>query len=210
MPRGKVKTIVMLDNNNTVLKEFKNGEIASKETGIPKPTIWSQCTRKSRGKRDCYFLFKKDYLQFKANEKPILKSKKKEYYVNVWVGLANGTLENGATYTINGLKLQYNKQKEALMSDNKIIFTKNDMFKEVEVELPILLEEERNFLRTLLKAFTNVNGIRKCKDRRNGFEFIRIETNNDEETVALPSFIEGTYYKALQLDRLYTVKELEI
>ena len=211
MPRGPIRKVVMLDRDNNIVKEFKNGAVASRETGVPRPTIQSQCARKSKGKCDFYFIYKKDYdLLKKKEDKPISKAKRKEYYVNVLVGLANDTLEDGAIYNITGTKFVYNADKKALMIQDRIGFSKEKMFEEVEVELPLLLSEERNFLKTLLKAFTNVKGIRKCKDRRQGFEFIRIETSSEEETITLPSYLEGKYYKALQIDRLYTTDELEI
>lgn len=211
MPKGPIRKVVMLDRDNNIVKEFKNCAVASKETGVPSPTIHSQCVRKSKGRCDFYFIYKKDYeLLKKKEDKPILKTKRKEYYVNVLVGLASDKLEDGATYVMNGTRLTYSFEKKALMCGDTIAYSKEKMFEEVEVELPLLLPEERNFLKTLLKAFTNVKGIIKCKDRRQGFEFIRIETDSEEETITLPSYIEGKYYKALQIDRLYTIDELEI
>lgn len=211
MPRGTIKVVVKVDRDNNLLEEYKNLEVAAKKTGICKPTIYSQCSKKIKGIRDYHFMYKNDWLLLEEQrDKPIAKAKKKEYYVNVLVGLANDTLEDGASYIINGTRLTYIFDKKALMCGDEIVYSKNKMFEEVEVELPLLLPEERNFLKTLLKAFTNVKGIRKCKDRRQGFEFIRIETNTEEETITLPSYLEGKYYKSLQVDRLYTTNELEI
>ena len=211
MPRGTIKTVVKVDKDNNLLEEYKNLEVAARETGLPKPTIYSQCSRKIKGIRDYHFMYKKDWkLLEEKRDKPIPKAKKKEYYVNVLVGLASDKLEDGASYVINGTRLTYSFEKKALMFGDEIIYSRDKMFEEVEVELPLLLPEERNFLKTLLKAFTNIKGIRKCKDRRQGFEFIRIETNTEEETITLPSYLEGKYYKALQVDRLYTTNELEI
>ena len=128
------------------------------------------------------------------------------YYVNVLVGLANGTLEDGATYEMRNNVLKYNKEKEALMLGEAVYLSKNSMFDEVRVELPLLIEKEKTFLSNLLKAFSGAKGIQKCSDYRKGFEFIRIVSGG--ETTDLPSFIEGKYYGNLKQNRLYSLDEL--
>jgi hypothetical protein len=166
-------------------------------------------------------MYKKDYEELygkikknvEKEEKPkkeIVRRKEVEYYVNVLVGLANETLIDGAIYNLNGSMLKYSKKDNALMLGDKKVFTKDLMFAEVSIELPLLLEEEREFLSNLLKAFKNVKGIVKCKDRRDGYEYIRIVTSSEEDTISLPSFIEGKYYKSLQNDTLYTMTDLNL
>lgn len=214
------REVVMIDKKTKkVIEEFVTTGIASIKTGVPQPTISCQCIKQSDSKgRDFYFRYKSDYKDVEMDNKEnvveienkveIIKRKTKEYYVNVLVGLANNTLEDGAVYKINGSDLVYSKENEALMVGNVKMFTRVGMYEEVEVELPLLIEKERLFLKNLLKAFSNVKGIRKCNDIRNGFEFIRIETMLPSENIDLPAFIENKYYSNLMLDRLYSVDEL--
>lgn len=268
----KARKIVMYNKKGRFVGEYENMYEASQETGTPRATIYSQCSRESKGFGDYYFrfkgnkesgyirspiieldlsgnfikeyetqsdcakeheihvstvnsilhgrmkgkgyrlMYKNDYdkLSLEPKQVEIKKSKSKEYFVNVLVGLANGTLVDGATYEINGTKMKYSKENNGLMVADKRVYSYDSMWEEVPIELPILLPSEKEFLSNLLKAFSNAKGIVKCKDRRDGFEFIRIETPNQEETITLPSFIEGKYYKSLQRDTLYSLKDLEL
>lgn len=144
----------------------------------------------------------------KPVKKEIVKKKEKTIFVNVLVGLANGTLIDGATYEIDGTVLTYSKSENSLKLGKNDVYTQKRMFEECTVELPVLLPKEKEFLSSLLKAFNNVIGIIKCKDRIEGFEFIRIETSNNEDTLVLPSFLEGKYYNSLTTDVLYTLEDL--
>lgn len=227
------KSVLMLDKQtNKVLAKYSSTGVAGKATGIPSSTISCQCIDKTKGRRDdVYFMYEEDYqnlgkeigidieqdnkenedsIYFEEHKEEIIRRKIKEYYVNVLVGLANATLEDGAIYKINGNDLVYSKENEALMLGDNKMFTRLGMYEEIEIELPLLSESERTFLKNLLKAFNNVKGIRKCNDIRNGFEFIRIETIVPSENTDLPAFVENKYYSNLMLDRLYSVDELGI
>ena len=224
--KGKkgVKVLLISKRDNSILKKFDSIKEASERTGVPNGTIASQVVKKgaSRSKEYC-FVYEKDYknglrvetvpitdssemkLEFRGE---IIKRKEKDYYVNILVGLANGTLEDGAIYKIGDSELVYNKEYNRLEIGGQPILTQQNMYEEIEIELPILNEEERKFLKNLLKAFGNVKGIRKCNDIRSGFEFIRIETNTPIDNVDLPTFVENKYYKSMQQNRLYTIEEL--
>ena len=275
----KAQEVLMYNENDELIKKFKNAYEASKHSGIARGTIQSQCQHNRKGREEFYFrysgkgdtistkakqivelnrdgelvriyesqgevakekgvsrgqinhylkgraksrryklMYKKDYDDLYGEskvveEKPkteINKPKSKEIYVNVLVGLANATLVDGALYNINGTKLRYSKSENALKLGDTIVYKQEEMFKEVSIELPILNQKERYFLKNLLKAFTNAKGIVKCDDIRKGFEFIRIETYNKIESIDLPPFIEGKYYANLQKDRLYSIEELDI
>ena len=143
-------------------------------------------------------------------KKEIIKKKAKEYYINILVGLANGTLIDGAIYNLNNTELVYNKKTNSLDFDGTSIFTKKKMFEEIDVVLPLLLPQERKFLSNLLIAFTNVKSIVKCKDRREGFEYIKINTSSLEDSITLPSFVEGKYYKSLEIDVEYSKEDLDL
>lgn len=133
------------------------------------------------------------------------------YYVNVLVGLANGTLVDGAIYYVGGNKLVYRREKQGLVlfgDENIGMLSRNDVLVECKVEYPLLTEKEQNFLKNLLVAFKDVKGIRKCNGVQTGTEFIRIETNTPVENVDLPTFKENQYYQSLKQNRLYSLDEL--
>lgn len=216
---GKLKTytgkaVVLLDKNGNLLKTFSSQKKAADNIGVSASTITNYIKGRckySEGK----FMYKDDYeklfekIEEKEEEKPIVKKKDTTCYVNMLVGLANDTLVDGATYEYGAQKFTYSKEKHALLIDNKYIaYSRDSMFEQVNVELPLLLESERAFLKNLLLAFTNIKGIRKCNDIYNGFEFIRIEAENPVDNVDFPKFKEGKYYANLITDRLYTIEEL--
>ena len=80
----------------------------------------------------------------------------------------------------------------------------------VEIEKPLLSEKERQFISNIIKAFNEIKGIEKCHDIFNGFEFLRIVASSPAETLDLPKFREGEYYGGLELNRIYTLEELDI
>lgn len=217
--RGKSKTykgneVVLLDKNGVLVRTFNSQIEAANSIGVSAGTIVNYLKGRckySKGK----FMYKEDYeklfekIEKKEEEKPIVKKKDTTCYVNMLVGLANDTLVDGATYEVGAQKFTYNKEKHALLIDNKYIaYSRDSMFEQVNVELPLLLEKERAFLKNLLLAFTNIKGIRKCKDFTNGFEFLRIEAENPVDNIDFPKFKEGKYYANLITDRLYTIEEL--
>lgn len=163
-------------------------------------------------------MYQKDYEELYGNkeqettevEEGIERPTKEEYYINILVGLANGNLQDGATYEINGSKFVYSKEQQALMIGNIIGYSREKMLSKVVIELPLLTEEERTFLKNLLKAFKNVKGIRKCNAINKGMEFIRIETNTPIDNIDLPDFAEDKYYANLKENRLYSIEELNL
>ena len=186
------KEVVELNINGEYVRTYKNQSEVAKE----KKTCQSQVHRIITGERhskNYKLMYKDDYeniygiIEEKDNiDVKIEKPKSKDIYVNILVGLANGTLIDKATYYMGGTRLTYNKAKNCLELDDKPIFTQKEMFMECNIELPLLLDNEKEFLSNLLRAFTNVEGIRKCKDKVDGFEFIRIETKSLEDTLVLP------------------------
>lgn len=215
------RRIVELDKNGNIINEYATQKDVAYAKDIHFTTVNAILKGRQKG-RNCILMYKDEYEKLHKEEKEekveeeivekktISKPKTIEYYINVLVGLANQTLVDGAIYNLDGTMLKYSKQDNALKQGDITFFTFEKMWKEVSIELPILLPKEKEFLSNLLKAFTNVKGIVKCKDRRNGYEFIRIETNNQEDTITLPSFVEGKYYKQLTLNTLYSIEDLEL
>lgn len=214
--------IYLIDKDNNIIKKFKSQTNAANELKTSPSYVNKIIKGKIRSSQYNLISAEKYKLLYEKRqdnvetteikeEKPtkIIKRKDKIYYVNMLVGLANGDLIDGASYTINGSVATYNKEKQALMIGEVPFMTRDKCFLEVEVELPLLTDKERSFLSNLLKAFTSVKGIRKCSDSTSGFCFIRIETNVGEDIV-LPSFVETKYYGSLEKDRLYTLEELQL
>lgn len=213
----KATEIVELDTKGNFVASYLSQADVARAKGISYQVVNHYLRGRAKPK-GFKLMYKKDYLAnntFEKDEVVVVENKikrptQKDYYINVLVGVVNGTLVDGAKYDMNGTVLTYSKNNNALMLEDKKVFALEDLWKEVDIELPILPVKEKEFLSNLLKAFSNAKGIVKCKDRRDGYEFIRIETNNPEDNVALPSFIEGKYYKTLKLDTLYTLQDLEL
>lgn len=218
MSRRKRKVLYVNKINGEIIGSYDGIKEASLKTGVATGTIGTQVLKMGASRDFKCFIYSNNYKKFldlfkidldkQEDKKDIVKRKEKMYYINVLVGLANGTLEDGAVYKLNDSDLVYNKELNRLEIAGQSILTQQQMYEEIEVELPLLLEEERIFFKNILKAFSNVKGIKKCNDIRNGFEFIRIETTTPIENVDLPAFVEGKYYKALEQNRLYTLEEL--
>jgi hypothetical protein len=79
------------------------------------------------------------------------------------------------------------------------------------IEEPILTDKEREYLKAVIKPF-KVTSIRKYEDYENE-EYIRVEVEIKDGTYAcieFPDFKKGTRYKGMELDRYYTVEELDL
>lgn len=213
----KKRTVVVKDNGE--VKVYNTQTELAKELGVTLGTINHYVHKRINSPKGIKIYDYDDYVKLfgkpeeqqaeqteKEYSEEIIHKTETMYYVNVLVGLANGTLEDGATYEMRNNLLKYSKEKQALMLGEAVYLSKASMFDEVKVELPLLNEKEKAFLSNLLKAFSNAKGIEKCSDYRKGFEFIRIV--NGGETTDLPSFIEGKYYGNLKQNRLYSLDEL--
>lgn len=216
----KRRKVVELDLNYNYVTTYANQTECAKSKGIYQSQISNYLSGKCKPKK--YILVYEDvYNELYKNKddkcvvekeelKDIVKQKDNEYYINVLVGLANGTLVEGASYEVDGTVFVYSKDKKALMIGNSPMITFDNMWRKVNIELPLLTPSEREFLMNLLKAFTNVKGIQKNKDRREGYEYIGIVTSNEEDGIVLPSFKEGKYYKNLKQNILYSLKDLNL
>lgn len=220
-PRKKSNSIVELNMNDEYVKTYKSQVEVAKEKGMSAISINARL--KGRVKQTKFkLMYLDDYenlygkIEETKEEEPVKEEtpvkvqhkKKEDYYINILVGLANGTLIDGATYDLNGTKVMYVEKEKALKMGDMVLWTQENLFKKCSIELPMLLPKEKKFLSNLLKAFTNVKGIMKWQDRRDGFEYIIIKTNSLEDDITLPSFVEGKYYQSLQKDTLYSIESL--
>lgn len=81
----------------------------------------------------------------------------------------------------------------------------------IKISKPILDDVEKNYLSNIIKPFRNkVKGIRKISSPTENFEYIRIYYHDHDYTNVLnfPDFKVGKMYKGMELDELYTLKEL--
>ena len=170
-------------------------------------------------KKGFYFIWLKDKEEetkeeIKEEPKEIVKPEREEYYINILVGLVNRTLVDRAIYNIRGIDYTYIKEHDILIGANgegNVTPIKRDFYCEMcKIQLPLLNSKEREFLTNLLKAFNDVKGIQKSNDIFDGFEFLRIVSNSPTNNMDLPRFRAGEYYSNLELDRLYSLEELDI
>lgn len=225
-PRKKSNSIVELNMDDEYVKTYKSQVEVAKQKKLSTVSINARLKgRVNQTKFKLMYLddYEKLYgkIEETKEEEPIKeepvkeetpvkvqRKKEEDYYINILVGLANGTLIDGATYDLNGTEVMYVKEENALKMGDMVLWTQERLFKKCSIELPMLLPKEKEFLSNLLKAFTNVKGIMKCQDRRDGFEYIIIKTNSLEDDITLPSFVEGKYYQSLQKDTLYSIESL--
>lgn len=93
--------------------------------------------------------------------------------------------------------------KELLTGESKII----------KLPKPILDDIEKEYLSNIIKPFRNkVKWIKKYSSPTENFEYIRIsyKDHNYSNVLNFPDFKVGTMYRGMKLDKLYTLKELEI
>lgn len=94
---------------------------------------------------------------------------------------------------------------------NKDLYTDKFLDQEFEIEVPELLtKEEKEYLENLLKPFKEVvDYIMKVRDNYNIKEYIVIRICNGE-CITLPYFNYNEYYKNLEIEKEYTLKDLEL
>lgn len=95
---------------------------------------------------------------------------------------------------------------------HKDLYSDKFLDQEIEIDVPILTDEERQYLRAVIKPFRdNVLSIAK-RHYLDSYEYMQIFVHtydSDEvEEVALPNFKKGTMYKGMETNKKYTLEEL--
>lgn len=81
---------------------------------------------------------------------------------------------------------------------------------ELYEEKPILTDNEKDYLSTVIKPFRNrVKTIKKHSYADKEYVLINLTDNNDD-IIFFPSFEIGKYYKGMKIDVEYTLDELGI
>ena len=89
----------------------------------------------------------------------------------------------------------------------------NGEWEVVKIPKQILDDVEREYLSAVIKPFRDkVKWIKKYSSPTENFEYIRISyrDHNYSNVLNFPDFKVGTMYRGMKLDKLYTLKELEI
>ena len=209
----KNKRVLKIDINGNILKKYNSVKEASEDTGDSRGHISNLLS----GRNNMNSFISRIGYGYKWDDgeettQELIKPTTEMYFINVMVGLVNRDLVDGAIYTIGTFDYKYDKSQDALLDvvDGHKVYTRDMHCAMVKVTLPLLTEEERAFMKTMLKAFKGIKSIRKCKHYYNGLEFIRLESISKINNIDLDTFKEGQYYNGLELDRSYTLEELEL
>lgn len=99
---------------------------------------------------------------------------------------------------------------------HKDLYSDKFLNQEIEIEVSILTDKEKEYLRNVIKPFRNrVKYITK-EAEINGYEYIVMDVTNpinvsyyfDTEHIYLPYFYQGTMYNNMGLRKKYTLEEL--
>ena len=105
------------------------------------------------------------------------------------------------------------EDKDLCWVNHKEIQTSEFLDQEIEVEGEILTESEREYLSAVIKPFRDViTYIVKSEVESvlgNNYNFITIKMRGGD-SIILPMFPTGKYYKNMEAYKDYTLKELEI
>ena len=97
---------------------------------------------------------------------------------------------------------------------NKDIYSDKFLNQEIEIEIadePLLTPKEKEYLENVIKPFkdTVISISKKEFFTNRGYIYIGIKDyNSNLDYVKLPNFVKNKYYKGLEIDREYTLKDL--
>lgn len=93
---------------------------------------------------------------------------------------------------------------------HKELFTDKFLEQEIEIEVePILTDKEKAYLFHIIKPFRNRVVWIKKQDYYSDGQYIKIEIKKDVPVV-FPLFEENKYYKNMEVDKKYTLEELDL
>lgn len=136
-------------------------------------------------------------------------------------------MKNKEKYDLNTLKIEWSPQTAErrfftikLKSDERTIFSKEmtptetgtsayNAWLEEEYVPEILTEKEKAYLSAVIKPFRkDIECIEKVESYYGENEFIHITMKKDDDYCELPDFENGTMYKGMEANKVYTLKEL--
>lgn len=203
----KSKAIVMKDKDGNILKKYYSMSQAYKETGISVSSI-SYLISGKLNKENFIKRYGFYFDLYDENQEIVEKPKQQEYFINVLVGLVNGTLIDGATYIINNIRFVYSKNEQSLNADGNIKIKRESYITLCDIEQPLLTAKEKEFIAMLKNNMSVIKTITKLKNY-NGMEYIMLKGDNDFYLI-LDEFKEGTQYTGLKLNQVYELDKLGV
>ena len=204
------KAIVKKDKDGNILKKYYSMSQASQETGISVSSI-SYLIKGKMNKENFIqrYGFYFDLYEEKQEVKEVeTKPKRQEYFINILVGLVNGTLIDGATYIVNNIRFVYNKNEQSLIADGNIKIKRDSYITLCDIEKPLLTAKEKEFIAMLKGNMSIIKTITKLKNY-NGMEYVMLKGDNDFYLI-LDEFKEGTQYTGLKLNQIYELDKLGV
>ncbi len=124
------------------------------------------------------------------------------YEINHWTNISKNF---GVDLTI-GIKDLLNEKEMDILNT---IIEKNKIKLTLEVEEPILDEEERKYLSGVIRPFRDRIKFIKKSSFSTGREYIHIETKDNYMMTMFP-FEPNTMYKNMELNKEYTLEDLQL
>ena len=91
---------------------------------------------------------------------------------------------------------------------NKDIYSDKFLDQEVEIEVSDLLtKEEKEYLEGVIKPFKDIVEYIAKSEIDNNLEYLCIDIKDDYH-LCFPNFLKNKYYKGLEIEKKYTLKEL--
>jgi hypothetical protein len=182
---------------------------------------------KIRGISDEYFITNKNMLLGEVTvvatdeiEIKVLEHKGSSYVGQEYVALdPDGKFEIVDNLTISQLQSEIDKLSNKVQEEYSNVISNRDKVNYLKKQLkelikeskkeenkPILNEEEREYLLTVIRPFRNKIVSISKEDCCNEDCFINVELEND--ALIFPYFKKETMYKGMELEKQYTLKEL--
>ena len=91
---------------------------------------------------------------------------------------------------------------------NKDIYSNKFLDQEVEIEVSDLLtKEEKEYLEGIIRPFKDIVKYIAKSNMDNNLEYLCINIKDDYH-LCFPNFLKNKYYKGLEIEKKYTLKEL--
>ena len=78
---------------------------------------------------------------------------------------------------------------------------------EIEIEIDLLTKEEKDYLEGVIKPFKDIVEYIAKSNMDNNLEYLCINIKDDYH-LCFPNFLKNKYYKGLEIEKKYTLKDL--
>ena len=90
---------------------------------------------------------------------------------------------------------------------NKDIYSDKFLDQEIEIEIELLTPKEKEYLEGVIKPFKDKVRYIAKSEMDNNLEYLCINIKDDYH-LCFPNFLRNKYYKGLEIEKKYTLKEL--